>query len=252
MAQVKGMTDHPLRTFFTSRISLAAIVVAFILSRVFLYFVGVRFDTHGLTWYYQYLNPQLLRDDLWRSLYYLHMQPPLFNLFLGIVLKAFPANPTLAFAASYHLLGLALMISLYLLMRRLGVRNDVNLTLTILFMISPAAVLYENYLFYTCPVAVLLCLSTLFLHRYLTNRRLGDALAFFILLAMIALTRSLFHLGWLAVIVLLLLWPGGPPRRKTLTAAAVPFLAVAGWYLKNAIIFGSFTASTWLNEFVSS
>jgi hypothetical protein len=240
--QPAGTVVHPR----TRRISLAAMVITFVLSRAILYLVGVRFDNHGLDWYYQYLEPELLRVDLLRSLYYLHMQPPLFNLFLGIILKAFPAHATLAFAVSYHLLGLVLMISLYLLMLRLGVRNDVNLGLTILFTISPSTILYENYLFYTYPVAALLCLSVLFLHRYLTTDRLRDALFFFTLLAMIALIRSLFHFVWFVAAVLLLFWAAGNLRRKTLTAAAIPFLTVAGWHLKNLIIFGSFAASTWL------
>ena len=35
----------------------------------------------------QYLDPLLLKSDLLKSLFYLHSQPPIFNLFLGIVLK---------------------------------------------------------------------------------------------------------------------------------------------------------------------
>ena len=29
-------------------------------------------------------------------------------------------------------------------------------------------------------------------------------------------------------------------------SAAIPFLVVVGWYLKNLIVFGSFAASTWM------
>jgi hypothetical protein len=65
-------------------------------------------------------------------------------------------------------------------------------------------------------------------------------------LAVVALTRSLFHLVWLVGVVLLVLWAAPRLRRVTLTAAVLPLLAVVGWYLKNLIVFGSFGASTWM------
>jgi len=46
----------------------------------------VRFDASTLPWLWQFLDPEWLRTDLPRSLW-LHAQLPLFNAFLGIVLK---------------------------------------------------------------------------------------------------------------------------------------------------------------------
>ena len=64
------------------------IVIVFIVSRTIYLFIGVRYEVElGLC---QYIDPLLLRNNLFQSIYYLHSQPPLFNLFIGLILKLFP------------------------------------------------------------------------------------------------------------------------------------------------------------------
>ena len=47
---------------------------------------GVHFNDGPLVGYWQYADPELLRHDLPRTLWYFHAQPPGFNAFLGTVL----------------------------------------------------------------------------------------------------------------------------------------------------------------------
>src|SRR3972149_6661273 len=54
--------------------------------------LGIRFVDNGVEFLYQFLDPEILRNDLARGLYYLPAQPPLFNLFLGLGLKSFPGT----------------------------------------------------------------------------------------------------------------------------------------------------------------
>jgi hypothetical protein len=231
--------------------SVIVITAAFIVSRLLCYAAGVRFDMTPLDTFFQFIDPKLLRTHLLESLFYLHSQPPLFNLFLGSVLKVFPGNERLAFSLLWLLLGYLLAITLFLLMRRLGVSKRINLVLTTLFIIGPQCIVFENWLFYTYPVALMLSLAALLLHRYISGRRLLDGCIFFTLLAIIALTRSFFHIAWFVVIVALLLWYSKGYRRGIVLAALVPFLLVLSLYVKNAMIFGSFTSSTWLGMNVS-
>ncbi len=60
------------------------------LSRLGYYLAGVRFDARPILHFYQFVDPQLLKHRLLESMYYLHVQPPGLNLYIGIALKLFP------------------------------------------------------------------------------------------------------------------------------------------------------------------
>ena len=233
-------------TALTTRQALTCLLLAFVLSRLLAGWAGLRFDAQPLGSYFQYLDPELLRHDLLRSLLCLHMQPPLFNLGLGLVLKAFPEDFPVAFQVLYLACGLALHLGLFLLLVRLEIPRFASLLLTLLFMLSPACLLYENWLFYTYPLAAWLCLSALLLHRLLRAPTWGGGLLFFGALGAVALTRSLFHLGWFLFWAGFLLWAVKPSRKTLAWAAAFPLLLLVAWQAKNAVLFGSFTGSTWL------
>jgi hypothetical protein len=99
-------------------------------------------------------------------------------------------------------------------------------------------------LFYTYPVASALAFSGVVLHNFLHTQKFGWVFLFFSILAIIALSWSLFHLAWLVTIVCMLLIVF-PNRKKILLAALLPMALVVGWYSKNQVLFGAFTASTW-------
>jgi hypothetical protein len=73
----------------------ALLTAVFAVSRVLYYWIGVRFNIETLPSYLQYIDPALLRTDLWRSLLYLEQQPPAFNLYLGVILHLFPNHAAL-------------------------------------------------------------------------------------------------------------------------------------------------------------
>lgn len=225
-----------------------ALVVVFSLSRLAYRAAGVRFDTTPLAYYWQYLDPALLRAELGASLVALHSQPPVFNLFLGLVSQLPEAWQTPTFAATFLGLGLAAAIAMLALLARLGVGPRGRWGLTLVFVLSPAAVLYENQLFYPLPIAALLVLAARALQRFGTNDRAGDAVAFFSLLALVCLTASLFHLGWLILLAALLLPTigAGRSRRIFALAALAPIVVVALVYAHRAARFGTFSTSSWM------
>ena len=81
------------------------LLALFAISRTAYYLLGVRFDARGLTVLFQLLDPELLRHNLLQSLFYLHMQPPGYNLFVGVILKLFPHTYVTAFHGSISCLG---------------------------------------------------------------------------------------------------------------------------------------------------
>ena len=221
------------------------LLVIFLVSRLSYFAAGVRF-LEDLTGLIQIADPSLLREDLFRTVLLLHAQPPLFNLFVGFVLRCFGEHALLAFNLIYLLAGLCLTLSIYLLALRLNIKPRRALLLSGLFTVAPATILLENWAFYTYPLALLLISSALALNIYLERRTSGWLFCLFSLLAMVVLTRSMFHPLWVLAVPLTLCRLLPDRRRQIAAAAAVPLLLVGLWMAKNYYTVGSLTTSTML------
>jgi len=232
--------------FATHRWPLAVIVVGFAASRLAYRAMGVRFDASPLGRFWQFIDPELLRERLVESLIHLHAQPPLFNAYLGAVLKLFPDREAAAFAITYAAVGLALAVSLYLVMAGLGTSRALSLALTMAFVVSPPAVLYENWLFYAYPVATLLCVAAVLLRRCAVTGGWVATLALFAVLVKVALTWGLFHPLWYVLIWLALVVLAGGSRRRWLVAGAVPLTVLVAWQVKDLALPESPGSGTWV------
>ena len=216
-----------------------ALVLAFVASRLFYFRMGVRFDAAPLDFYIQYVDPALLKSSLLESIFYLKEQPPAFNLFLGIVLKLVPGDPTPVFNLIYLLLGLVLSLSLLSLLKRMGVPQVLSFCIAALCTISPVTVLFENWLFYAYPVAVLFCLSAVWLHRYVTGGQWLDGICFFSCLTLIGAIRGTYHLLWFVLIAGGLIWLLREQRRRIVIAMSLPAVLMLAMYGKNILLFGN-------------
>ena len=222
------------------------LILIFIFSRIGYMLVGVRFDYQPLWYFRQFIDPVLLREDLFASLLYFHAQPPLFNLFLGFWLQVAGDFAHLFFWASFAALSLAMYIAMYRLMCGNDLSSRTSLAVVAAYMISPTAIIYENWLFYTWPAAALLTLSALALRNFLSRETAGTAALFFSLIGILALTRSAFHLVWVVAAIAALVLARPKIWRRTLAGAIVPFVLVVGIYAKNQVLFSNFSASSWL------
>lgn len=222
------------------------IVFIFFISRLLFFLAGVRFDISPMQWFWQFIDPQLLKTRFLESLFYLHGQPPGFNLLVGIGLKLFPHNYHLVFNALFILIGLTIAISFYYLLRQLNLSNRLSLALVILFTINPATILTENLFFYDYPVILFLILSALFLLKFCQSRRLADAFVFFFLLCFLVLARSMFHLVWFLLLMVWLIGHYQKDRNKIMMAAIIPLFLVFFLYIKNFVIVHQFSANSWM------
>lgn len=220
----------------------------FVVSRVIYFLLGVRFDARGLTGYFQFIDPELLRHHLLQSLFYLHMQPPGYNLFLGIILKLFPSTYAIALHAIHCIFGVTTACLLFYLMRRLRASSEIALTATALFIISPGVVLFENFILYEYQMSFILILSAVLLFRFFEHRSAASATGFLLCQFWLVMLRSQYHLVYFVVIFVLLLYFS--KRNRTLVAGVGSLLlaVVLALYLKNLFVFGQFVSSTWLGQ----
>jgi len=223
----------------------AVVALAFVLSRILYRALGVGFDATPLSWFWQYIDPELLRSAFGQSIWHLHSQPPLMNLYLGVVLRLFPAHFVGAFQTTFLLLGLAAALGIYFLLVEAGVSPTLAAVLAVLFSACPATVLYENWLFYTYPVACFLVWAGLFWVRFMKQASARDVVGFSACAVATALTWSLFHLVWVVLALGLMVWLRPGQRRRVVLACAVPVAVLLFWYGKNLVMFGQFTGSTW-------
>ncbi|MBW3575445.1 MAG: hypothetical protein KY450_11350 [Actinobacteria bacterium] len=222
-----------------------AVVVAFVVSRVVVAAAGVRFDTDPLASGFQVLELTELRDNLFGSLTHLHAQPPLFNLFIGLVLRLPQAWEQPVFRLVYLGAGLSLALTIFTVLVRLGLRRSLAVLLTLVVTLSPANILFENWAHYDYLVVLLLCLSVLALQRYEDDHRLRHVAVFFGLSGVLVLTRSMFQLVWfLAWTAVLVVHRRRADWKHVAIVASVPLLAIVAVYANTFRVAGSFTSST--------
>ena len=248
MSYKKLMKMFPLR-FRDGRYGLV-IVLVFILSRVIFTLKGGSFLATPLFFAKQYLDPLLLENDLLRSLFYLHSQPPLFNFFLGVILKVSPI-PAISYEILFKTAGILIPLLFYGILTSLGINSLVALIATIFFMLNPTLILYENLLYYTHVEALFVLLSIFFLLHWSIKKRFIYLLLFWILLLCLGMIRSLFHPVFFlitAVILSLYLRRAGQGQRLAKHFFLTSFIVLIPMSLlcvKNVCLYGFFGTSSW-------
>jgi len=228
--------------------SIAVPLALFAAIQSFLLALGIRFETYPLYAFLHFIDPELLRTRLLESCFYLHIQPPLFNLFCGMVLKLTASHSDLIFHILYIALGFIFYVSLFLLMVKMGVRRWLALILSTVFAASPAFILYQNWLFYTLPSALLLVLSALSLYRLLETRSLWAAAGFFGSLFLLCGIRSSYHIAYFVLIFVAIVALCTGFRKRVFSVGLVFLLLVGGMNAKNYALFGFFGTSSLLGK----
>ncbi len=225
----------------------AALVGAFVVTRLGYYAMGVRYDASLLKVALQYLEVEDLQHRLGESLWYLHTQPPLFNGLIGIVLKVSPVAPGHTFHALWLACGLALVAVVYLLLRRLGVPRWWGVAATIVICCSPTVVLYENWLYYEYPLTLAITAIALAAAHWATGGRLASLATVALLLGACVLTRSLLNPLWYVGVIALVLLARRPTGQwgRALLIVAAPLVLIGLIIVKNQVLFQSPSLSSW-------
>ncbi len=220
----------------------------FLLSRVVFYLIGIRFDASPLFTFWQFLDIPLLQHRLVESLWYLHSQPPLFNAFLGVVLKLNALHAPAIFHAAYLGLGLLQTLLLFWLLKRFGASEKLAFVIALVSAVSPVSIVFENWLFYDYPLATLFLVMTYALVQFFDRKQARYAFGFFTGMLIVVLTRSLFHAVWVIAITSMIFYFAKADRKLLFKAALVPLMLIGLFYAKNIVQFGSLTGSTWFGQ----
>lgn len=210
---------------------------------------GQRFDTRYLNFGWQLIPWDILSSNPWSSVWYLHIQPPLWNFVLGVSAWASPASDALTLQAVMFGFGILAAASAATLAERLGLSRRVAVSVALVATVHPEVLKGAFEPTYELPVAALL-LAVLAVvagldrdDARLRRRLLGLAA----LVTAVTMTRSLYHPVWALAVLALALWHVRRriSRRTVLVTVAVPVVVMGGWILKNQILFGQANLSSW-------
>lgn len=215
------------------------VIASFVISRV-LYrtLLGATFDASPVLHFIQFADIELLRTDLLRTCFSLNHQAPLLNLMAGLALKASPDHYEVPLDLSFMAIGLVTALSLFSLMKRLGVRSSIASVFASIYTATPPVVFYEMWLLYHHIVVCLLTLSMLALLSFQAKKTVGSGIWFFVCLTLIVLTRTTYGLVFMLVGGGLVLAWRTVPWRVVMKAAALPFLFVALYTVRVPILTG--------------
>lgn len=209
------------------------------------YSYGGRFDVYAHN-FWQIVDGELLRNRLWESLWYLHIQPPLFNAYLGAVQKIPWLEPYWVYYISYLTLSFAAAFALFNLICEFRVHPGIALGVVSLCLLTPSWMLYEHWLFYEFPTMALSIFAVARMQRRLKNPTAWNAFILFAILALLFFLRPIFHWAWFAASFFLLLAAAPSASKSLIKGAAIPALLIALFLVKNYWLFGVGSTSTWL------
>jgi hypothetical protein len=224
------------------------LISAFVASRLGFYLAGLRYNNATLrvdSW--QLLDTRQLRSHLIDSVWHLQSQPPLFNLFSGMMLKLPSGLADELLIVLWLGLGLTTVLCSYLLLVELRVPRWISVGLVIVFVVaSPSYILWEDDFGYTYPTMTFMVVGFLLLIRYLRRSGPADGVGAFSCFGGIVLMNSHYQILWMMMGLALLLVFARARWRQVVVVALVPLLVVAFWYVRSYAMFGTATTSSWM------
>lgn len=229
---------------------LLPLVVIFATSRAVLYTL-FPFRIDFLPWLNQLLDVELLKYDLWASLWQLHMTPPLYNLYVGVMLKVFPEwFLPYAFQALHFGLGLGMVAMVYTILMYLGVGQRIAFVGGLIMIASPILFRFEIIPFYTYPLAFLITLSVFALVRFIESGKRLWLVTFLLVPLVILLMRNFFHIfvyyiPLVAGFCYLVYTTHRSLFKTAVIVSCIFFIIGLAPSIKNQIEYGIFSSSTW-------
>jgi hypothetical protein len=198
--------------------------------------------------FWQALPIESLRTNLAESIWNLHSQPPMHNLYGGVLAKLFHPNHLEWMHYINIAIGACIPAMAGVIVWRIA-RNKVGGVLAaLIFALNPSLFLYEAYPLYTLPTAFGVTASIFCLAMFCPNRRVGWLYGFVLIVNLLILTRSAYHLVILVAAVPFAVMLADVKRLRFLAISLLICTVSIGWYSKNYVKFGFFGASSWAGQ----
>jgi hypothetical protein len=207
---------------------------------------GQRFSTQYLDIAWQLIPTETLRADPLGSVWYLHVQPPMWNLIVGGILAWSPAPDAISLQVlqfGFAVLAVAMLASL---LARLFGRGWAGALVATVTMLDPQVLAGAFTPTYELPTTCgLIAVVWLVLVRPRSPRFTLISLA--AVGTAIVMTRTVFHPVWLALLLVAAWWVlrRSVDKRAVALTAAIPIMLIGGWMVKNQALFHRPTLSSW-------
>ncbi len=208
---------------------------------------GEKFTTFWLSIAWQLVPYEVLRADPIRSVWYLHIQPPLWNLTIGSIGRWSPAPDAITLQLLQATFGVLTAAMLALILLRLRFKPWVAIGLALLATLNPEFIRNAFEPTYEMPVACALVAMVWAITWYRPGRAFNAVLGVAGFSTIVFLTRSLYHPIWAIVMVVIvgLAFRASLPWKRIGVALLIPVLFAGAWMLKNEVLFGRATFSSW-------
>ncbi len=205
---------------------------------------------------YQLLDSNELKSHPFNSLLYLHSQPPGFNALFALILNLSDLTgirEEMLVKVLFLSGGFVGAVLLFNVIRQVSDSTTLAVLGLIALLSNPAYHVYGSMFFYPFILHFLFLILIWLIASYLRHGRTISLFLIVLLMALITNTRTLFHPVWAVglyvIVVFGKMWTSRERDRKELQRFGVAFLLLllllCIWPLKNYLVFGQFTYSSW-------
>ena len=135
-------------SYFKEKKILLFSIFLFFLIRIFFFQRGITFNGFG---YWQIANLDLLKEDLIKTIYYFHYQPPLWNMLIGSIIKITSQSEDLAkniLLLIHWSFSIGILFVIYKIKIKMDFNNKIFLISLLTIILNPSLIFFENFALY--------------------------------------------------------------------------------------------------------
>ena len=225
----------------------------FLLSRLIIFQLEIKL--FGISYGFHLLDKSLLQYDLLKSLFYLHSQPILWNLFIGTLTKIFNGNEYLInnIIEIYHLFLTLIILKVTILINKEIFNNKkIKIFLCLFIIFNPSILFWEKIVSYQHTVCTIIFLISYFVIKFVKDNENKFEYYVYTLLFILSLIWSLFQPLLILFIFIIFRFYGLKLNRNNIIFFIFILTLSFSPLIKNKIVFNSFTIGSWAGHNLST